>query len=374
MKKFWAILSIVIVALVIIPIATQCKKEPKELKIGCITPLTGDGASYGRQTKQGVDLAVKELNAKNGINGKKIVMKYEDDQMTPLGGTAAIQKLITSDRVPVIIGGFTSTVTLAIAPIAEKNRIVLISASSTADDIKNSGDYIFRNVPTNSAQGKSMADFTTNKLKAKSAAILYMNNDYGITLKNSVQKHFVENGGKITTVEFYNPGDKDFRAQLSKIQTEKPDVIFYPGLYQESGLILKQARELKLKAVFIGGDGSIAPELIQIAGKAAEGSFYTNMAIGYGVTDTEINKFLAAFKTEYGEEPSVYSSYAYDAANLLADAIKRDGYSAEGIKAALYHTKDFRGVTGITNFDSYGEVDKPFYIYEVKGGKFELLK
>jgi len=216
MKKFWAILSIVIVALVIIPIATQCKKEPKELKIGCITPLTGDGASYGRQTKQGVDLAVKELNAKNGINGKKIVMKYEDDQMTPLGGTAAIQKLITSDRVPVIIGGFTSTVTLAIAPIAEKNRIVLISASSTADDIKNSGDYIFRNVPTNSAQGKSMADFTTNKLKAKSAAILYMNNDYGITLKNSVQKHFVENGGKITTVEFYNPGDKDFRAQLSK--------------------------------------------------------------------------------------------------------------------------------------------------------------
>jgi len=157
-------------------------------------------------------------------------------------------------------------------------------------------------------------------------------------------------------------------------QNEKPDVIFYPGLYQESGLILKQARELKLKAVFIGGDGSIAPELIQIAGKAAEGSFYTNMAIGYGVTDTEINKFLAAFKTEYGEEPSVYSSYAYDAANLLADAIKRDGYSAEGIKAALYHTKDFRGVTGITNFDSYGEVDKPFYIYEVKGGKFELLK
>ena len=373
MKKVWIPIIVVIVALAtIIPIS--CKKEPKEIKIGCITPLTGDGASYGRQTKQGVDLAAKEINATGGINGKKIVIKYEDDQMTPQGGTAAIQKLITIEKVPVIIGGFTSTVTLAIAPIAEKNHVVLISASSTADDIKNSGDYIFRNVPTNSAQGKYMADFAINKLKTKNGAILYMNNDYGITLKDAVQKWFTENDGKISSVELYNPGDKDFRTQLSKIQEAKPDVIFYPGLYQESGLILKQAKELKIKAVFIGGDGSIAPELVQIAGKAAENSYYANMAMGYGVADVEINKFVTAFKTEYGEEPSVYSSYAYDVAKLIADAINRGGYSSEGIKKALYQTKDFKGVTGITRFDSYGEVDKPFYIYIVKDGTFRIIK
>jgi branched-chain amino acid transport system substrate-binding protein len=372
MKKLITIILILAVASV--GFILGCAKEEKEIKIGVITPLTGGGASYGRQTKMGVDLAAKQLNAGGGLNGKRIVIRYEDDQMTPQQGASAIQKLITVDKVPVIIGGFTSTVTLAIAPIAEKNKVVLISASSTDDAIKDAGDYIFRIVPTNSAQGKTMADFATSELKAKSAAILYMNNDYGISLKESAKDHFLRAGGKITSIETYNPSDKDFRTQLSKIWKDKPDVIFYPGLYQESGLILRQARELGIKSTFIGGDGSIAPELIEIAGDAAEGSYYTNMALGYGVTDTEIREFEAAFRAEYGEDPSVYSAYAYDVMNLIADAISRGGYTSEGIKKALYETEDFKGVTGITRFDSYGEVDKPFYIYEVKSGDFVIYQ
>lgn len=369
----WFLGIALVVALIAIVLFLGCGEE-KEIKIGVVTPLTGDGASFGRQTKMGVDLAVKELNAAGGIDGKRIVVQYEDDQMSPQQGTSAIQKLITVNKVPVILGGFTSTVTLAIAPIAESNKVVLISASSTDDAIKESGDYIFRNVPTNSAQGKTMADFATNELRAKSAAILYMNNDYGISLKDAARDRFLENGGEITSIEAYAPGDKDFRTQLSKIWAQKPDVIFYPGLYQESGLILKQAKELGLKAPFIGGDGSIAPELIQIAGQSAEDSYYSNMAMGYGVADSEISKFEAAFKAEYGEEPSVYTSYAYDATNLIADAIKRGGYTAEGIKRAFYETKNFKGVTGITAFDSNGEVDKSFYMYVVKSGKFELYR
>ncbi len=364
---------ILILVITSIALILGCAKE-KEIKIGVITPLTGEGATYGEDTKRGVDLAVEEINKKGGIDGKMITVIYEDDQIDPETGTKAIQKLISINKVPVIIGAFGSSVSLAIAPIAEKNRVVLFSASSTADALKDAGDYFFRNVPPNSAQGKSAAEFAIDKLKVKTAAILYMNNDYGVSLTKAFENFFLQRGGTIVITENYNPGDRDFRTQLSKIKDKQPDIVFYPGHYQESGIILKQARELGIKSVFIGGDGSYSPELIKIAGGAAEGSYYTLMAMGYGIADEEIKRFTNSFNTKYSLEPDVYSAYAYDALKIIAEAIQRGGYSSEGIKNALYQIKDFIGVTGITSFDTFGEVNKPFYIYEVKNGNFELYK
>lgn len=348
------------------------KKNDEEIKIGVITPLSGEGATYGNATKRGVDLAVDEINQKGGIDGKKIVIVYEDDQIKAEVGTKAIQKLISIDKVPVILGAFGSSVSLAIAPIAEKSKVVLFSASSTADALKDAGDYFFRNVPPNSMQGKSAADFAIDKLGAKNAAILYMNNDYGVSLTKSFEEVFVQKGGNILIKENYNPDDKDFRTQLSKIKEKSPEVIFYPGHYKESAQILKQAKELGIKAKFIGGDGSYSPELIGIAGNSSEGSYYTLMAMGYGISDKEIKEFSEKFKTKYGEEPDVYSAYAFDAIKIIVKAIQEGGYISEGIKNELYKMKDFKGVTGLTTFDKFGEVDKPFYIYEVKNGKFEL--
>lgn len=369
-----AIISIFLASLMVFSTGCVKKEEAKEIKIGVITPLTGEGATYGDATKKGADLAVEEINAAGGINGEKLKLIYEDDQIKPEAGVNAIQKLINVDRVTVILGAFGSSVTLAIAPIAEKNRVVLLSASSTADAIKDAGDYIFRNVPTNSAQGKSAAEFAINKLKAKKSAMLYMNNDYGLSLKNSFEKYFVEIGGQISVVESYSPGDKDFKTQLGKIKNSKPDIIFYPGHYQESGLILKQARELGIKSVFIGGDGSYSPELVKISGNATEGSYYTLMAMGFGIADKEIDKFKTEFQKKYNQEPDVYSAYAYDALKIIASAIQKGGYASDGIKKSLYETKDFKGVTGITSFDKNGEVEKPFYIYVVKNGQFNLSK
>jgi branched-chain amino acid transport system substrate-binding protein len=342
-------------------------------RIACITPLTGDGASYGAATKRGIDLAVEKVNSDGGINGKRLVVIYEDDQMNASIATSAIQKLITVDKVPAIIGAFGSSVTLAIAPIAEKNKVVLFSASSSADAIKDAGDYVFRNVPPNSRQGQTAAEFVLARLKAKTASILHMNNDYGVSLRDSFKKSFMAGNGRILSVESYNPGSIDFRAQLTKIRNQRPDVIFYPGHYQESGLILKQAKELGLATTFVGGDGSYAPELVRIAGEAAEGSYYTLMAMGYGAVDMEIGTFEDAFRRKYAQEPDVYSAYAYDALATIAEAIRRGGYVSDGIKSALYEMNDFKGVTGIARFDRFGEVDKPYGIYEVKDGKFVVV-
>jgi len=383
MRNKTAILLVLIIAVLSI-LAFGCKGEekkpepvkpkPTEFVIGCITPLTGSGATYGKATQQGADLAMSEINQSGGINGTSIRIIYEDDKIEPKEGVNAINKLISINKVPVILGAFGSSVTLAIAPIAEENKVVLFSASSTADAIKDAGDYIFRNVPPNSAQGKTAADFALRFIKAKASCILRMNNDYGVSLGEAFKTSFENRGGKILLIEEYNPDSTDFRAQLTKIRDKKADVIFYPGHYKESALILKQAKELGVKSVFIGGDGSYSPELISIAGNAAEGSYYTMMAIGYGQNvDEKVKAFTEAYKIKYGVEPDAYASYAYDAAKMISEAIRIGGYSADGIKSSLYNMNDFYGVTGLTKFDQYGEVDKPYGIYEVKSGNFTLI-
>jgi branched-chain amino acid transport system substrate-binding protein len=341
------------------------------LRIGCVTALTGDGATYGTAMQRGLALAADEINAAGGIDGKRIRVICEDDQLSTRAGVDAIRQLIDADKVAVIVGASGSSVTLALAPIAEDAKVVLFSPSSTADAVKDAGDYIFRNVPTNRIQGESAAAFARTRLNAATAAIMQMNNDYGLSLGEAFKRTFEAAGGKIVTVASYNPGTADFRAQLTSIRALAPDVIFFPGYYQDSGLILKQARELGIKSTFIGGDGSYSPELIKIAGSAAEGSYYTMPGMAVGSADAKIDAFVNAYKAKYGTEPHLYSAYAYDALLTIAQAIRQGGYSGEGIKNALYQIT-FDGVTGKTRFDSFGEIDKPYSVFEVKNGSFVL--
>src|SRR5262245_29462076 len=339
------------------------------LRIGCITALSGDGAEFGIAEQRGLALAAEQLNQDGGIDGKRIRVLCEDDQLSPRAGLDAIRKLIEVDKVPVIIVSSGSSVTLALAPVAERAKVVLFSASSTADAIKDAGDYVFRNVPTNRTQGDSAAAFARTRLLARSAAILQMNNDYGQSLGSAFKRAFEAAGGQIVSIDSYNPGTSDFRAQLLRVRELSPDVVFFPGYYEDSGLILKQARELGIKSTFIGGDGAYSPALIKVAGAAAEGSYYTAVTMAVGTADQRIAGFMNAYRAKYGREPDVVSAYAYDALLTIAQAIRQGGYSGDGIRNALLHIK-FDGVTGTTRFDQFGEVDKPWGVYEVKNGAF----
>lgn len=344
--------------------------------IGCSTPLTGEGANYGRSTKEGIDLAVEELNATKYLD-KVVEIAYEDDKINPNDGINAANKLINSDKVPVIIGPFGSSVTLAVAPIANKAKVVLIGASATADNIADAGDYVFRITPPNSRQGADVADFCSAKLNSKRAAIIYQNNDYGTTLKTAFEKQFTQNGGTITISEGVDLGIKDLRTQILKIKQTNPDVVFFPLHVAEAGLLLKQSRELGLNVKFISCDGAMVQDLLTIAGNAAEGSYYTTLALGYGVSDNDINQFNEAFKRKYNKEPDVYAAYYYEVTKIVAKAIKEGGYDADKIKEKLYAMTGenaYNGVTGKTSFDKNGEVNKPFYVYEVVNGEYTLYK
>jgi len=359
----------------VLGVACSCSRpEPKEAeqvyRIGVIAPLTGEGASYGEAMKQGIELAIEEVNQGGGVNGHQLQPIYEDDKLEAKEGVAAFNKLVSTSNVPVIIGSAASRVTLSIAPVAEERHVVLFSSISTADELKDAGDYIFRNVPPNSGQGKTAAAFVADSLKAPNVAILYKNDDYGANLAASFRAYVKGRNIPVVFDEAYDPSQKDFRNLLSLLQSTKPAVVFFPGNYQDNALILKQAREAGIGVPFVGGDGGFSDELIKIAGNAARNSYFTMMGIPKSKT---VDDFVARHKKKYGQqEVNVFVYYAYDALKMVADAIKQGGYTAGGIKTALYALQ-YDGLTGETRFDSSGEVDKPYSIYTVHDGKFDLL-
>jgi branched-chain amino acid transport system substrate-binding protein len=370
MKKLWIGIGIVVVALAIVLIVTQTKKEPEEIKIGAILPLTGGAGKYGEDAKLGIELAVDEKNREGGINGKSIRVIFEDDQSIPQQTVAAFKKLISVHKVEVVIGGMTSSSALAVAPIAEQNRVVLFSPSASAPALSKAGDFIFRNELSDAYGGTAQAELTWNKLKIKRVAILFINNDYGIGVKDAFCETFKELGGEITNIESFEPDAQDFRTQLSRIKQKSPEAIFIIA-YKETILILRQIKELGIKSKLLSTPVFEDKEIIEKTGEAAEGVIY----VYYGGFDPKskeeiVQNFIENFRKKYNRMPGYYSALAYDAMRIILFAIEKGGTKSEDIKNALYSIKDFPGVTGKTTFDSNGDVIKPVILKTVKNGQF----
>jgi len=350
------------------------KKDGDVIKIGVITVETGDGANYGLVAKQGIELAIEELNVEGGINGKKILSVYADSKGNPRDAVSAYRSL-QSQGITLILGPFYSSNFLAIAPLAAKDKVVLLTGSATDDNITNAGKYSFRVCPTNLKQGETLANFAIFELHAKTVYVLYRNVDYGISLKKSFVETFLNNGGEIYGEEGIEPDANDVRTQLTKASEKAADVIFAPIHYPEGGVLLKQAKELGVKSIIIGGDGGFDPKLIEIAGNASENSFWSTIGLGGSDVDSIRESYLKNYKDKYGIESGAYSALYYDAMRVASLALQSSkDYSGESIREALMNIQDYRGPTGITKFDENGDVDKPFSIYKVQEGEFKLVR
>lgn len=341
-------------------------------KIGCITPLTGGGANYGKAAKLGIDYAIENYNKDAKV---KIEVIFEDSQIDPKTGINAMNKL-SFEKVPVIIGPFGSSVTNAIAPIANKNKIVLLGASATADNIKNAGDYVFRITPPNSKQGSTVADYTYASLEKRKAAIFFQNNDYGVSLKNAFKEKFAALGGEIVFEAGSDLEVLDFQTLIAKMKSSSPDVIFFPLHIKESTALLKQLLENGVNLPALSCDGAMVQEIIDNGQTAAEETYYSSL--GLSKSNNKLKDFEKTYTSAHKENPNTYTSYYYEATMILLEAIKNSDYGdAVAIKEALYKIntdKPFSGITGITAFDNNGEVDKSFSIYQVNKGEFILIK
>jgi branched-chain amino acid transport system substrate-binding protein len=252
----------------------------------------------------------------------------------------------------------------------------MISPSSTNPKVTETGDYIFRVCFIDPFQGKLLAEFAKRTLKAQKVAVFSdVSAPYSMGLAQFFRESFTAGGGTIASEQKYTGGDKDFKAQLTVIKSAKPDAIIVPGYYTDAGLIVAQARQLGITVPLFGGDGWEAPELIQIAGKALEGTYYSTHFSPENA-DPLAQKFVAAYRAKYnGETPDAMAALGYDSAMVLADAIKRAG-TTEGpkLRDALAATKDFAGATGATTLDAKRDASKPAVIITVKDGKFQYVE
>ena len=346
------------------------KKEPAEVKIGILTPLTGDVASWGEMQKRATELALEKVNSLGGVKGQKVKVVYEDDQATPKVGVNAFQKLTQVDKVPIVVGSPASNVTLAVAPIANQAKVVLLSSGSTATEVGKAGPYVFRIMPSDEVQSSIMADWAW-ELGYKKVAIIYEENAWGRGLMEAFTKDFPARGGTIVTVQAADPGATDFRTQLLKIMTLSPDAIYAPLYTRGAGLMIKQAREMGIEQQVLGADVYGTPELIQAGGTAVEGVLYTTFGEYHG---PEYQEFAKRYKEKYGIDVETYTTYCYDAFMIAVEAIERipkeKDINGPNIREELLKIKDYRGVTGLTTFDGRNSaIGKTFDKMTVKNGK-----
>ncbi|MFP5108486.1 ABC transporter substrate-binding protein [Neobacillus sp. C211] len=345
------------------------------IKIGANLELSGGVASYGQSAKEGIELAIEEIN-KKGINGKKLELVTVDNKSDAAEATNGALKLATQDKVVAMIGAATSTNTLAQVQIAQDNKIPLITPTATNATITNKdgkvNDFVFRTCFIDPFQGTVAANFASNDLKVKSAAVLIdSSSDYSKGLAASFKKSFVANGGKIVKEEAYVAKDTDFRATLTNIKSAKPEYIFVPGFYEEVGLIIKQARELGLNVPIMGGDGWDSPKLVEIAGANTLNNTFITNHYSSGDSDKKVQDFVAAFKAKYdGKSPDAFTALGYDTVYFLADAIKRAGSSdSNKIQKALAETDGLELVSGKVKLDKNHDPIKAAVILEYKNGE-----
>ena len=352
------------------------KDAGNTIKIGVVSELTGPNASYGTSVVKGMKLAVKEINDKGGVDGKKIELAVADDKSEPAEAANAMSKVLNQDKAKLTMGIFTSSNAIAACNVSESAKVPFLAIGATNPKVTLDKDgkakpNTFRVCFIDPFQGTVGANFVLDTLKLKKAVVLIDNSsDYSKGLAAFFKEAYAKKGGQILGEEAYLQKDTDFKAILTKIKTLNPDVLYVPGYYEEVGKIIKQARELDIKAAFVGGDGWDSPKLVEIAGgPALENTYFTNH-YSPDATNAESKAFVAAYQKEYNEKPDAPAVLGYDGAKLMADAIKRAG-STDGAKvsAALAATKDFPAVTGKTSLNATHDAVKSAVIIAFKDGK-----
>jgi branched-chain amino acid transport system substrate-binding protein len=356
--------------------ATGCsKKESDVIKIGVFEPITGANAAGGQLEVEGIKLANKLYPE---VLGKKVELVIADNKSDKVEAATAAARLVEKDKVTAIIGSWGSSLSMAAGDIVRQGKVPTVGASCTNPLVTAGNDYYFRVCFIDPFQGTVMANYAYSKLGAEKAAVIQeVNNDYAVGLAKFFMDSFKQLTGDencIVALANYNTGDQDFSAQLTNVKAQNPDVIFAPGNFTESALIISQARKLGITCPIIGGDTWETQEFLDIGQEAVEGAvFSTFFATEKPITE-ESAKFITAYRDEYNKEPAAVAALGYDAYILILDAIKRAGTTDRvKLRDEIAKTENFPGAAGIITLDANGDAVKNAVIKVVKGGKFTYL-
>lgn len=383
MKRGKYLLSVLAAGILTAGLISGCggndsKSSENAVKIGGLLEMTGGSASFGISSKNGIDLAFKEINANGGVlGGKKLELVIADNKSEASEATNGMQKLISQDNVAAVIGPNLSSAVIATSAINNGAKVLDITPMGTNPDITvdpasgQTRTYNYRACFIDPFQGTVMASFASKDLGVQKAAVLIDNtSDYSKGLAKFFKENFEKNGGSVVIEEAFLQKDTDFKSTLTKIKAANPDFIYVPGYYQEVGLIVKQAREIGLNVPMAGGDGWDSAKLPEIAGKDALNNTYFSSL--YSPDDnSEVNKkFVEEYQKAYNVKPDVFAALSYDSAKLIANAItKANSADPAKIAEAMAKTSDFKGVSGEVVFDENHNPVKSAVIIEHIDGK-----
>lgn len=343
-----------------------------EAKIGVIAWMTGAGAGYGEAITNGINLALEEINAKGEV---KIDLVVEDSAGKQEQALSAAQKLINSDNVTGLIGPTLSTEMNVVGPEADLAGVPTMGTSTTAQGIPEIGDYIFRDSIPESLAIPAAMQKAIEKYGVKKVAIMYGNDDVFTKSGFDTMKATAEEMGlEILTIETFQKGQSDYNAQLTKIKGLNPDLILASALYNEGAVIMDQARKMGLTVPFVGGNGFNSPEVIKIAGDAANGLIVATPWFG-AKEDAKVQEFVTKYKEKYGKDPDQFAAQAYDGLYLFAEAIKNAGEAdRDAVRDALAEIKGFEGILGTMSFDEVGDIVMEPTVLVIDGGQFKLFE
>lgn len=371
MNRWFGVISLVFLCL-------SCGPKENVIKIGMVSPLTGDVKTFGESTRNGFTLAIDEANAQGGIIGKMIKHFIADDRNDPTEARNAGSKLLNQDGVKLIVGSVSSKCSIPLSEVCQSSSAVMITPTSTnpkvtVNDDNSRKDFIFRACFIDPFQGMVAAKFASENLKAKTTAILYdVGNDYVKGLAEFYRDNFLKLGGKLVAYESYAKDDADFSALLTKVKRANPDILYIPDYYNKVGLIAKQARQLGIKAVLMGGDGWDSPDMLKIAGDAINGGYFTNH---YSPDDPrpEVQTWVKKYEAKFGSKPDALATLAYDATTLMLEAIKAaNSDKPSEVRNALQNFKGLKTVSGSISYDASGNPIKDIVImkYSKTGQEF----
>src|SRR5580658_2675181 len=296
-------------------------ESSEPIMLGVSGPLTGPNAQYGAQWKQGFDLALDEIHASGGINGRKLVYNFEDSQSDPRQSVAIAQKFVSDPRIIVELGDFSSAASMAASPIYQRGKLVQFGFTNSHPDFTKGGDYMWSNSVSQAEEQPLAAAYAVKRLGMKRIAVLNLNTDWGRTSKDVFVKAAKDLGAEIVATEGYLPEEKDFRSTIVRVRDAKPDGIMLISYYADAALICRQLKQAGIALPLVAASSVYSPKLIELGGDAVEG---VHTASRYFPDDPrpQVHDFVVKFKAKYGKEPDAFNAYAYDTIMVMAHVMR----------------------------------------------------
>lgn len=347
-------------------IASGCSSD---VKVGAVISQTGTLASYGGKVKKGLDLAAEEVNAAGGVRGGQIQLIYRDDQTNEDRARQVTEELIEQEDVGIIIGGISSPVTLAIAPICERTETILLSPSSSASEISQAGDFIYRNYPSDILEGTAMAKFARD-LGLERVVVFALDNEWGAGLKEIFTQQYESKFRKVVMAYDFKDGQTgDFTTWVDEVKEIQPDGVYIAAYINDMAELLKVIQESDLGVVLLG-TGSVTHDLVRMAGPAAEDLIYPQPNFDVQSSEEGVRSFVDAYRAKYGEDPDIYAAHGYDALKLLVLAIEAaDGAHPNQLRVGFASIKGHEGAAGRTAFDENGDVVRYPRMFIIRDGQ-----